>query len=434
MAYNWCLGRVVQGSPSKMLEDITEKVQELAFHDAKETLEEVDDTPAGLSEAEKKKRKNKKKKQQKKKKKQTEPPSVGLSKIFTSGNYPEGEQMPVNENLKRTTDEELRAKEREQAEEYGFLNDIRKAAEIHRQVRQYAQKVVKPGMSMTSIAELIENSVQSLAEGKTWKEAGTGFPTGLSVNDCAAHWTPNKGDTTVLKESDVMKVDFGVHVNGRIIDSAYTCSFDPVYDPLLEAVREATNTGIKEAGIDVRLCDIGAAVQETMESYELPLNGRTYPIRCIRNLNGHNIKPYVIHGGKSVPIVDNGDQTKMEEGETFAIETFGSTGRGYVLNQGEVSHYALNEGYAQQPLRLLSAKHLLGRIDETFGTLPFCKRYLDKIGEEKYHLGLNNLVKMGIVQDYPPLMDTPGCYTAQYEHTLLLKPTSKEVLSRGSDY
>ena len=37
-----------------------------------------------------------------------------------------------------------------------------------------------------------------------------------------------------------------------------------------------------------------------------------------------------IHGGKSVPIVRGGEAVRMEEGECFAIETFGSTGRGYV--------------------------------------------------------------------------------------------------------
>ena len=31
-----------------------------------------------------------------------------------------------------------------------------------------------------------------------------------------------------------------------------------------------------------------------------------------------------------MPIVKGGDQTKMEEGEFFAIETFGSTGKGIV--------------------------------------------------------------------------------------------------------
>lgn len=78
------------------------------------------------------------------------------------------------------------------------------------------------------------------------------------------------------------------------------------------------------------MSDIGAAIQEAMESYELELNGTMYPVKCIRNLNGHNIEQHVIHGGKSVPIVKGSDQTKMEEGETFAIETFGSTGKGYV--------------------------------------------------------------------------------------------------------
>jgi methionine aminopeptidase len=49
-------------------------------------------------------------------------------------------------------------------------------------------------------------------------------------------------------------------------------------------------------------------------------------VKSVRNLNGHSIGPYQIHGGKSVPIVKGGEQTKMEEGEFYAIETFGSTG------------------------------------------------------------------------------------------------------------
>ena len=44
--------------------------------------------------------------------------------------------------------------------------------------------------------------------------------------------------------------------------------------------------GIKTAGIDVRLCDVGEAIQEVMESYEIDLDGKTYRIRSIRNLNG----------------------------------------------------------------------------------------------------------------------------------------------------
>lgn len=50
-------------------------------------------------------------------------------------------------------------------------------------------------------------------------------------------------------------------------------------------------------------------------------------VKCVRNLNGHSIDAYQIHAGKSVPIVKGGEQgVRMEEGEFFAIETFGSTG------------------------------------------------------------------------------------------------------------
>lgn len=67
-----------------------------------------------------------------------------------------------------------------------------------------------------------------------------------------------------------------------------------------------------------------------MESYEMEIRGQTFPVKAVRNLTGHNIKQYRIHGGKSIPFVKNSSQVKMEEGEVFAIETFGSTGTGYV--------------------------------------------------------------------------------------------------------
>ena len=148
-------------------------------------------------------------------------------------------------------------------------------------------------------------------------------------------------------------------------------SFNPKYDNLVAAVKDATYTGIKEAGIDVRLCDIGAAIQEVMESYEVEIDGKTYQVKPIRNLNGHSIGPYQIHAGKTVPIVKGGDQTKMEEGEYYAIETFGSTGRGYVYEDMECSHYMKSFDVNHVPLRLPKAKALLNTITKNFGTLAF---------------------------------------------------------------
>lgn len=91
-------------------------------------------------------------------------------------------------------------------------------------------------------------------------EAGIAFPTGCSLNFCAAHYTPNNGDNTLLTYDDVCKIDFGTQVDGWIIDCAFTVAFNPIYDTLLQAAKDATETGIKNSGIDVRLGDVGAAI------------------------------------------------------------------------------------------------------------------------------------------------------------------------------
>ena len=46
-------------------------------------------------------------------------------------------------------------------------------------------------------------------------KAGLAFPTGCSINHCAAHYTPNAGDPTVLRYDDICKIDFGTHINGK---------------------------------------------------------------------------------------------------------------------------------------------------------------------------------------------------------------------------
>ncbi|KAF1854228.1 hypothetical protein Lal_00011437 [Lupinus albus] len=398
--------------------------------------DDSEDEANGTAPAEGAAKKKKKRKPRKKKKNptsQSDPPRVQVSQLFPNKSYPHGEEVEYkDENNYRTTDEEKRHLDNLNSD---FLADYREAAEIHRQVRQWTQKNVKPGQTLTQIAEGIEDGVRALTghagleEGDSIK-AGMGFPCGLSLNHCAAHYTPNAGNKMVLQQEDVMKVDFGVHVNGRIVDSAFTMSFDNKYDNLLKAVQEATNAGIREAGIDARVGEIGGVIQETMESFEVEIDGTTYPVKSIRNLTGHNILPYSIHGTKAVPIVKNQDGGRR----CLCHETFGSTGNGYVRDDMETSHYAKRGDSQHVDLRLSSAKSLLNVINKNFGTLPFCRRYLDRLGQDKYLLGLNNLVNAGIVEAYPPLCDKKGSYTAQFEHTILIRPTVKEVISRGDDY
>ena len=87
-----------------------------------------------------------------------------------------------------------------------------------------------------------------------------------------------------------------------------------------------------------------------------------------------------------------------------------------------------------------------GHINRTFGTLAFCRRWLEEpsggskflhgtSGKQQRYIGaLKNLCDVGIIKPYPPLVDKRGSYVAQYEHTILLRPTCKEVISRGDDF
>ena len=222
-------------------------------------------TPKGR----KKKRKSNKKKNKKKKKKkalvgqQTTPPRVALAYLFQDQRFPEGEiveYVTVSDNLRRTTAEELRHLSIVNNMDDEFLNDYRKAAEVHRQVRQYVQTIAKPGTSMSQLAQEIEDGVRALTNHQGLEtgdalRAGMGFPTGLCLNNVGAHWTPNPGaKEVILQYDDVLKVDFGVHVSGRIVDSAFTVAFNPAYDSLLAAVKAATNTGLQVCEICPARC------------------------------------------------------------------------------------------------------------------------------------------------------------------------------------
>lgn len=55
----------------------------------------------------------------------------------------------------------------------------------------------------------------------------------------------------MLKNGDVLKVDIGVHVKGRILDSAFTLTFDPAYEKLIEAVKAATDTGVRVSKFNI---------------------------------------------------------------------------------------------------------------------------------------------------------------------------------------
>jgi methionyl aminopeptidase len=80
------------------------------------------------------------------------------------------------------------------------------------------------------------------------------------------------------------------------------------------------------------------------------------------------------------------------------------------------------------------ARKLYTHINKQYSTLAFCRRWLDEEGHSNHSLALKSLLDGGFVEKYPPLTDVEGCYVAQFEHTFMLKPTGKEIFSRGEDY
>lgn len=312
------------------------------------------------------------------------------------------------------------------------LEKCRKSGKIHKQIRNEIQQWIKPGLYMTDICQRIENRIKELTYYQSDNPllSGVAFPTGVSLNNCAAHWTPNPGDKTVLKQNDICKIDYGVHIEGMIVDSAFTVSFDEKYDLLLEASKTSTDIGIKLSGPDAYIADISKEIQENLESYEIELDGKTYPILSVKELMGHQIEKYKIHSDKRVPNFKIEYNERMLEGEYYAIETFASTGKGNTVAGPDCSHYMLNYNidYKKIPLSSKDSK-FLSKIESQFGNLAFCNRWLDSLKINRYEHFMKSLIKANVVTKYPPLYDVNNSFTAQFEHTIHINSNGIEILS-----
>lgn len=315
-----------------------------------------------------------------------------------------------------------------------MIEEARRAAEAHRRSRYKVQQILKPGVTFSQIINTIEDSTRTLLKGEL--NNGIGFPTGVSLNDCAAHFTLNPNDADIiLKEDDVLKIDFGTHVNGTIMDSAFTVAFNPRYENLLLASKEATEAGIKALGVDVRVCDIGRIISEVMSSFEIEIDGKVLPVKAVENLNGHSIERFKIHAGISIPNINNNDHTRIVEEAFYAVETFATTGKGFVRNGPNCSHYIYDPDNAK-PVRNETNKKVLDVVKKNFKTLPFCPRYVDKYIDLKNSslAAVKTLSLLKNFEPYPPLHDNSGSYVAQYEHTVYVTENGKEILTKGDDY
>lgn len=311
------------------------------------------------------------------------------------------------------------------------LNEALRAAEAHRRIRYNLHQILQPGVSLLEIIDSVERNTRILLKGE--RNNGIGFPCGVSLNNCAAHFTLNPGNKDILlKETDILKIDFGAHVNGRIMDSAFTVCFDPKYENLLKATKAATERGLKVIGVDMPVCEVGREINEVFKSYEIELNGNTIPIRPVANLNGHAIEQFRIHGCFSVPPSNNGDTTRVTEG-FCAIETFATTGRAVVHEHGECSHFMLASGSTGNKIYNAKNEAVLNVIKKEMGTLPFSPKHVEYYAKDSM-TSVKLLSLRKFLDPYPPLYDVDGSMVAQFEHTVYLTENGKTVLTRGDDY
>jgi methionyl aminopeptidase len=317
--------------------------------------------------------------------------------------------------------------------------NIIKSAFIHKKIVKNIYHTIQPGNSIYDIALTIEQSIRSEC-GNNQINDGIAFPVGLCINHCVAHYTPFPNDPNIiLQNGDLLKIDFGVHINGEITDSAFTLPIGPIaqkFNELIHISKEATMIGVKMCGVDQLLCEIGETIQEYVESKEIEIDGKITSLKTIHELCGHSIAPFIIHSGKALPNCKlNFPYTlRMNNGEKYAIEPFITTGSGICTYKRPCNHYMLSRNHQnifETKKSTLTDAHQLyyKEIYRYYKSLPFSNRWLPK----NNHL-LQDLVQKSIVDEFLPIYDVEGSYVAHHEHNVYVSDNGNIHLTKNPFY
>ena len=289
------------------------------------------------------------------------------------------------------------------------LANFRKAGEIARQAFAYAREIVKPGMKLLELAEQIEKKIVALG-GKP------AFPVNLSMNDIAAHYTPSYDDESVA--SGLLKVDIGVHVEGCTADGAFSIDLEGNDEnrALIEASQKALDAALRTVRKGMTLSEIGKTIQESIVKQGFS---------PITNLSGHEILPYEVHAGLTIPNVDTGSMTALDEG-VYAIEPFVTPGAGSVYEGRPSGIYQFKK---KKSVRDLLGREILHYIEEEFSTLPFCSRWIVKKFGVRALLALSQMEQQGILHHYTQLVEKHHGKVSQTEKTIIIMKEGVEVLN-----
>lgn len=280
------------------------------------------------------------------------------------------------------------------------LNNYKKAQKISEDVMKFARDLVEEGAKVLDIANSTEEKIKSLG-GKP------AFPVNISLNENAAHYTPDINDTLVLKADDLVKIDVGVHVNGYIWDSAFTVCVGEKTHPLIEASEKALKEAIKLIKAGTKVCEISEVVENTI--VELGF-------KPIRNLSGHGLEQFTQHTSPTIPNGKNTIQEEIKPDSVIAMETFATNGSGWVKESRPILIYRYKQ---DKPVRLWEARKILEMSKNEFERLPFAKRWLN-ISPVKLDMALRQLMEVEAIEGYPILKEEGNGLVAQTEDTVIV--------------
>jgi len=293
------------------------------------------------------------------------------------------------------------------------LEAYRRGGQIISELRKIVPTYVHEGGLVRELCERVEAEIVALGG---WPA----FPCNVGINEVAAHYTSPSDDTTILSRDSVVKVDFGVHIDGYINDTAVTVSLSPLYRSMIEIAEEALRAGIERIAHGVKFSDVGEQIQKVIAQYGC---------RPIRNLTGHKVERFTIHAGKSVPNVAGPALGRFEAGEVYAIEPF-VTVKEAAGRVEDTDRAFIYRAVREKGVRSEHAKKILEHVRRTYRTLPFASRWLySSLGKTVVDSGFPEAIKAKCITGYPVLVEATGKIVTQAEHTLIVKENGCEVLT-----
>ncbi len=284
-----------------------------------------------------------------------------------------------------------------------ILRKLKLSGEIASKTRDYGARLIKEKTAAFEVARKVDEKIKELG-------AKPSFPTCISVNDFAAHYSPVPNDNLVLKEGDYVKLDLGAHVDGYISDTAITIIVGRKKDDLVLCSEKMLEKALQMFKPGTRLEEIGEAIENVAKEFKL---------NPIRNLTGHSLERFDLHAGQVVPNVKVDMKYEIKENEVYACEPFVTDGSGFVKESG---NHLVFRYLRDNPVRMVEARKILELAKSEYEKLPFAKRWVQKIIPGfKLDLALKELTNTASLHGYPPLREVSGKNVAQTEHTIIVK-------------